>query len=256
MFIFNLSKSAYNFFSVNQNYKKILLDKPPCKRLDGDAEFFKNDDGSPTLLMQLVVHVVDIEGEACIVVVDAKTRFSLVLVDLEEGALNQFFNQFIIRMSDAVNEYGLATNIFEKDFSELLLHNCLDQHRYAKFFKRNDQSVQGTLTDVVNHARRAFEDKGYLFKTVEDMIIFNQRMNKRPRNFKSKNNPKKIEQIFPEVELLIDWLKNYASATEGDLIKARIQIAQFTRRNFPQSVRTKLNSKVILLDDFRTKIVH
>ena len=71
-------------------------------------------------------------------------------------------------------------------------------------------------------------------------------MNRRPRRFKCKDDKKKTEWIVPEEELLIEWLRNYSTLTEGDIVQARRKISAFNKASFSGPMTIKPSSKVIL----------
>lgn len=135
------------------------------------------DDTPPAThsLQQWYAHQVMISGEPCVILMEAKSRYALVMCGMTDEEFGLFPEIFRERLWQNV----MAICPVEMDDDIALLSNLVldaaDEQAYLPGF---DRSVMGHITQVVDHLRYMVEEEGYpLPSNDRDAILFGLHVN-------------------------------------------------------------------------------
>jgi hypothetical protein len=195
MLIFDCTQAACEFFSSKVKGKLVSPVQPASA---ADA----HEDGSAAwpAVDRWQLHCVKFGRTNVLIAAQVETRFAMMFAKLKPGDVNGLLEQFCGRYQAEIMLLALNTNVALPPQADLQRHltSWEESMSPACFFKRNDRSVQGHINQVLDLADYyACKRKG-LPVELEELIEFDQSINKHLRKIGSKG-----DYFHPDEEMLL-----------------------------------------------------
>lgn len=225
MLIFNCSKAASDFFTVTRKGEKISPIEPsPCKLMEDDVDYVKEDDGStPKELSEWLVHVIRVQRKSIVFAIEKNTRYVMTFIDLKKGEYQRFITDFIERIANMVQYFGEDLMIMDNTTFEPMLNRFQHANSEYRFFSRSDRSMQSHINEVAWFFKDTAKNAGCLPDT-DQVMCFDADMNSMLKQYKGLK-----DMIYPANQMLFHWLRSYCDYDEKQIEDVSERIRELKR---------------------------
>lgn len=210
MLVFNCTKAAAEFFTIQRNGKKSSpLESPPTDSVIEPRPIKGMDQVSQ--INAWLVHAINVRRKKVLIAMHVETRYAMVFVGIKKGNWVEFTNQLLERLFNNMQFFGEELELCDEQSFEEMFSQFIKLHPKPIFCQRGDRSVQSHINDVAWQFENMVDQIGSLPEGHEESASFDEWINSLMRSTK-----KSKDYFYPDEEMFIDWMQSYGELRDNE----------------------------------------